>query len=254
MADEQNTEKKELVPAQTTETPVASDQKPQPRQNFTEDQQAHIERIVAGRLARERGRQEKQLAQAFGTTDLGKISSFYQAGQAVSRSSGTSPSAILARLKGTGATVQGGANSVTPPVAEADVLRDELTQIKTMLYAQQEERNVANEEEKARGLYGQLYEDNKFDIVDLSTEKGLKLDEAAAILLAPKLPKYYTKQQQKKLLDEQNRAVEGSDQMPEGVARATTVVLEPLEKEIARRLGLTQKEYAWYKENKNVPK
>jgi len=205
-----------------------------------------VNEIVQDRLARDRRSRDKELAQQLGVSPK-EAREWIEAGRAVSQASGLTPAQIRERIAQDRANQGGNNNQQTyqhPAGGGFDPnLRTELEQIKSVLYEDREEKVKQLESERGRKEFGKLFDKYSDDIEDKAEELGLPLDDAAAIVLRPKLREYYSQQAANRAKHKRQRGTVGADDRAVE-SRSAVSELTPKEKEIAQKMGLTEKEYA----------
>ncbi len=204
--------------------------------------QEQFQQALDQRLARERTKQEKKLAEIFGTKDLNAAGQYYKAGQMLSQATGKTPQEVLTTLQQRMGQRQGQSGQ-TGQTAPADTaLAQELSEIKSVLFQQQQDSVRTVQEKEARKEFGALYDEHKDDIEEMAEERGLSLADAGAIVLRPKLrdlaeERAKTKQQRRK-----KRQVEGTGEGPaKGEEPAGKLTEE--QKRTAQKMRISYKDY-----------
>ncbi len=207
--------------------------------------QDEFNQALEKRLARERTKQEKKLAEIFGTKDLNSAGQYYRAGQMLSQATGKAPQEVLQTLQqrmGQQRQGQPGQQQqgTAPPVDSG--LAQELSEIKSVLFQQQQDSVKTVQEKEARKEFGALYDEHRDDIEEMAEERGLSLADAGAIVLRPKLrdlaeERAKTKQQRRK-----KRQVEGTGEAPPR-GEEPSAKLSEAQKRVAQKMRMSYKDY-----------
>jgi len=219
--------------------------------------QAELDEKIQRRLRRYDRKKEKEwekkLREQFGTSNLDEAAQFYQAGRAVSERAGAPPTTIMERLRGKYTQAQqqpqpqGGERTMqnTQPMnpGGSDPTLEEIRELKEMLEEEREQKARQQQQKQARQEFGDLFEDYKMDIEDYAEDYGLPLQDAAAAVLRPHLKDHYQKRERKKRKVQRRKKVESTEEAPESQEEDPAAILTPREKEVARKMGMTQKRY-----------
>lgn len=198
------------------------------------------EKQLKKRLARERRKMQKELREAFGTSDLSEAKSYYEAGRAVTNRAGTTPDEVVSRLnqrnqqqpqqqqpqqsrqsgnrpyRRRSATFGGRNNQQQQPSDPSQDMLQEIQEMKNLLLSEREEKARTQQEQEARQEFGDLYEEYEFEIEDYAEDHGLSLADAAAVVLRPHLKDLYQQQARKRKQVERRRQVDDSGGSPGG--------------------------------------
>ena len=194
-----------------------------------------------GKVSHQRDRELKKL---FGTSDLSKIAEAFHAGQEVAQAAKVTPQQIRERLR------QQGAGPVGHPQATPSASNEDIRQIKDMLESQ--EHMKAREREKAAAVktFGNIFYSHESDIEELAEDKGLSVNDAAAIVLAPHIKKQTEQQVKAQQKHGRKKRIEGSEEGAQSEKSDYRSQLSQAELNVARQMGVTPKEYYEYKKKR----
>jgi hypothetical protein len=206
-----------------------------------EELQAEIDRNIRQFTARERGRQEKQLKDMFGTSDLRQISEGYRAGQLVSQRAGLTPANVLSRLA-TG--IPGQPQAVPQPnPGVPDPTRQDVAEIKNLLFGQAQQTRLQLEEVEATKDFGEHFTRNRDQIADVAEERGLSLADAAAIVLRPHLRTIAADRAKADQDVTRRRKVDGTGDAPGAPTGSAKDKLSAKELQVAAGMGISPEDY-----------
>lgn len=206
--------------------------------------QEEFDQALEKRLARERTKQEKKLAEIFGTKDLNAAGQYYQAGQMLAQSTGKSPQQILQTIQQRMGNRQGQPQGQQgqPQGQPSDALAQELQEIKSVLFQQQQESVKGAQEREAKQEYGSLYDEHKDEIEDMAEERGLSLADAGAIVLRPKLREVAEERARTKQQRRKNKQVDSTGEGPKKGEEPSGKLSES-QKRTAQKMGVSYKKY-----------
>ena len=194
--------------------------------------QADLDRVIDKTYAKWMRRQQNELKEKFGVTDLNHIAEAYKAGVAVSQAAGLKPNEVIQKLH---------PSEFTPPVN--DPILQELQAMKGFLVNQQQEQILEQQRATTRKEFGKLFDEYQIEIEDLAEEKNLALVDAAALVLRPHLPEWY-KNRAKAQTQNKRKRIDGSDGAPAGSDDDGVSKLTKAQANVARKMGVSLKEYA----------
>ena len=206
-----------------------------------------VNEIVQNRLARDRKKRERELAQQLGVP-VEEAKEYIAAGRDVSQASGLTPAQVRQRLAESRAQQSGqyssqGAVHHGQSAAYPDDVRNEINEIKHLISEERTEKILEKQKNEARKEFGKLYDDFSDDIADMAEERGLTLVEASAIVLRPKLRKHYETQAKAKQQFRKNRRVDSSKEGPVKDTTDYKAALTAKEQSVAQRMGISLEKY-----------
>lgn len=227
----------ELEAAEAAREDTTEDEDEERERTFT---QAELDRILTQRLARERNRTRKELAQMFGTDDLRRVVDTYQAGHAVVTASGVTPGEVVARVRQQHPQLAAAGRMAAP--AGGDI-RQELGQIRELLSLDREEKARQVQDAEASKQFGNLYTQRRDEITQLAEERGLSLTEAAAIALTPQLKTHLETQARQQQEARRRKRVESSAEGGSVGDEEVASQLTTKERNVAAQFGMSLAEY-----------
>jgi len=200
--------------------------------------QEEIDRIVKNRLKR----WERKWAKTMGVKDMNEASEMATAGKTVSQRAGIPAREVVSRLNRQVQNQAGQQGQTGQAIPEE--MRQEIQEMKDMMEDEKFQKVRQQEEKKARQEFGKLFDDHQDDIEDKAEEKGLTLDEAAAIVLQPKVKEQAQKEAQAQKEVKRKRKVEGTDERAEESETTDYASkLTPQMKRVAQKQGMSYKKY-----------
>ncbi len=206
--------------------------------------QEQVNEIVEKRLARERRKQDKELAKKLGVP-VEQAREYIDAGLSVSQASGLTPAQIRERIKqgqqGSGQQAQGQYQQQQQYQPQDD-LKQEINDIKGILSDEREQKVRAQQEQEAKKEFGTLYDDNEDEIIEKAEDNGLSLLDAAAIVLRPKIREHVETQTRQKQQTKRKRKVEGGGDPPQkGEDIASKLTAKQMD--VARKMRIPLEKY-----------
>lgn len=225
---------------ETDDETVAEDSTPE-EERLTQKQ---VDEIVERRLARERRKQDKELAKKLGVP-VEQAREYIDAGLSVSQASGLTPAQIRERIKqgqqGPGQQAQGQYQQQQQYQPQDDI-KQEINEIRGILSDERAEKVRSQQEQEAKKEFGQLFDDHLEDIEDKAEEYGISLVDAAAIVLRPKIREHVETQTRQKQQTKRKRKVEGGGEAPKSETDITSK-LTTKQIETARKMRVPLEKY-----------
>lgn len=198
------------------------------------DTQEQIDRIINRKFAQWQRKKEREQKKLFGTTDLNQIRDTYTAGRVVAEKAGLKPGEVVNKLS----TESSGGSDMNNPT-----VMSKLERLENLVESQSQQQVIEEQRTKARKEFGKAYDDYEMEIEDMAEEKGLTLEEAATLVLRPKLPEIYGSRAQAKA-QKRRKKVDGSDAPPSSNKEEEAIAkLTPKQKEVAKKMGISLKKY-----------
>lgn len=239
--DEEEQEEEELEEEEFDEEEEGEEEPEEEEQgNVVQMTQEELDQIVEKRLARERKKQEKQLAELFGTQNLEEAAQYYKVGHEVSQAAKKTPQEVLQRL----AQQRGGQQTQgqQQPAAVDNELRQKLERLETLFLSEKEQEQQQQQLKEAREEFGTYFDQHRDEIEDMAEERGLSLADAAAVVLRPKLGDIAEQRSQKKSKQRRRKAADTSDGKPAS-KQSVSGKLTAEQKRTAQKMGLSYSKY-----------
>ena len=199
--------------------------------------QEEFDRAFTKRLKRK----ERQISEQLGVS-LEEAAIWIEAGKSVSEVSGLTPAQIKMKLEESRMQQTGVQAPHNQTVQGGDDVGRELARLREIVEGDHEAKIRAKQEAAAKQSFGELYDKYREDIEDKAEEKDLSLEDAAAIVLRPKLQeiteeKFLNKQKVKRA-----RKIESGDEAP-GKTVDYNTELSASQKNVARKMGQSLEKY-----------
>lgn len=206
--------------------------------------QEQVNEIVEKRLARERRKQDKELAKKLGVP-VDQAREYIDAGLSVAQASGLTPAQIRERIKqgqqGSGQQAQGQQQQYQQYNPQDDI-KQEINEIRGILSDEREQKIRSQQEQEAKKEFGSLYDEHVEDIEEKAEDYGISLVDAAAIVLRPKIREHVENETRQKQQAKRKRKLEGGGDPP---AKGEDVASKLTQKqiEVANKMRIPLEKY-----------
>lgn len=226
---------------QYEDDPVEEEYADEPEDDVEEEAVYRTQEEVDDAIKRRLKRYERKVAKELGDLSVQEAREWIEAGKSVAEASGLTPAQIKMKLEES--RMQQAQQTGQPYTPAVDPVKQELAEMRSMLEEDRHEKTRRLEEQEARKEFGDLYTKYEDSIVDKAEEHGLKLADAAAIVLRPKLRELTEQKVRTKQQVQKQRKVEDSSGAPDTKTVDFRTALTPREKEAARKMHLTLEQY-----------